>query len=132
MKPTAKSKNTKPELMVRNHLHKLGFRFRVHQKIGCVKPDIVMKKWNTCIFVHGCFWHNHEGCKLAYIPKSNTDFWTEKFEKNRARDHPNRPKSFCGRSSRGFELAGCIAVISSSLVIPQPLSLMMINGSPSL
>ena len=89
MKPTAKSKNTKPELMVRNHLHKLGFRFRVHQKIGDVKPDIVMKKWNTCIFVHGCFWHNHEGCKLAYIPKSNTDFWTEKFEKNRARDQSN-------------------------------------------
>ena len=48
-----------------------------------------MKKWNTCIFVHGCFWHNHEGCKLAYIPKSNTDFWTEKFEKNRARDQRN-------------------------------------------
>ena len=88
-RPHAKSKNTKPELLVRKKLHSLGFRFRLHQKIGKLKPDIVLKKWNTCIFIHGCFWHNHEGCKLAYIPKSNTDFWTEKFEKNRARDQRN-------------------------------------------
>ena len=89
MSPTAKSENTKPEILVRKFLHSAGLRFRLHQKIGNVKPDIILKRWNTCIFIHGCFWHQHEGCKLAYIPKSNTDFWTTKFQKNRARDQRN-------------------------------------------
>ena len=89
MAPTAKSKNTKPELLVRKKLHALGFRFRLHQKIGKLKPDIVLKKWNTCIFIHGCFWHHHDSCKFAYIPKSNTEFWTKKFQVNRERDLRN-------------------------------------------
>ena len=89
MAPTAKSKNTKPELLVRKKLHSLGFRFRLHQKIGNLKPDIVLKKWNTCIFIHGCFWHHHDSCKFAYIPKSNTEFWTKKFQVNRERDLRN-------------------------------------------
>ena len=89
MAPTAKSKNTKPELLVRKKLHSLGFRFRLHQKIGELKPDIVLKKWNTCIFIHGCFWHHHDSCKFAYIPKSNTEFWTKKFQVNRERDLRN-------------------------------------------
>ena len=89
MAPTAKSKNTKPELLVRKKLHSLGFRFRLHQKIGKLKPDIVLKKWNTCIFIHGCFWHHHDSCKFAYIPKSNTEFWTKKFQVNRERDFRN-------------------------------------------
>ena len=89
MAPTAKSKNTKPELLVRKKLHSLGFRFRLHQKIGKLKPDIVLKKWNTCIFIHGCFWHHHDSCKFAYIPKSNTEFWTKKFQVNRERDLRN-------------------------------------------
>ena len=89
MAPTAKSKNTKPELLVRKKLHALGFRFRLHQKIGNLKPDIVLKKWNTCIFIHGCFWHHHDSCKFAYIPKSNTEFWTKKFQVNRERDLRN-------------------------------------------
>ena len=89
MAPTAKSKNTKPELLVRKKLHSLGFRFRIHQKIGKLKPDIVLKKWNTCIFIHGCFWHHHDSCKFAYIPKSNTEFWTKKFQVNRERDLRN-------------------------------------------
>ena len=89
MAPTAKSKNTKPELLVRKKLHSLGFRFRLHQKIGKLKPDIVLKKWNTCILIHGCFCHHHDNCKFAYIPKSNTEFWTKKFKANHERDLRN-------------------------------------------
>ena len=80
--PTARSKNTKPELAVRKRLHELGFRFRLHQKIGKVKPDIILKRYNTCIFVHGCFWHRHQNCSLCYMPKSNQEFWLKKFETN--------------------------------------------------
>ena len=87
-----RNKDTKPEIIVRSILHGEGLRFTVNgpkNKKLPGKPDIVLPKYKTVIFVHGCFWHNHEGCKLAYIPKSNTDFWTEKFEKNRARDQRN-------------------------------------------
>ena len=87
--PTAQSKNTKPELTVRKRLHELGFRFRLHQKIGGVRPDIILKTYNTCIFVHGCFWHRHEACHLNYLPKSNEEFWLKKFEANVRRDQRN-------------------------------------------
>ena len=87
--PTARSKNTKPELAVRKRLHELGFRFRLHQKIGKVKPDIILKRYNTCIFVHGCFWHRHQNCSLCYMPKSNQEFWLKKFETNLSRDQRN-------------------------------------------
>lgn len=81
-----KSRDTKPEMIVRSTLHGLGFRFRLHCRDlpGC--PDIVLPKHNTVIFVHGCFWHRHEGCKFAYTPKSRVAFWNEKFEKNKLRD----------------------------------------------
>ena len=64
------SKNTKPEVRVRKHLHSQGFRFRLHQKVCGCRPDIVLPKYRTCIFVHGCFWHRHEGCRLASTPKT--------------------------------------------------------------
>ena len=90
--PTAQSKNTKPELTVRKRLHELGFRFRLHQKIGGVRPDIILKSYNTCIFVHGCFWHRHDACHLNYLPKSNEEFWLKKFEANIRRDQRNMEK----------------------------------------
>jgi len=75
-------KDTKPELTVRSILHKMGYRFRLHVKSmpGC--PDIVLPKYRMVIFVHGCFWHRHPGCKYAYIPKSRQAFWKKKFEMN--------------------------------------------------
>lgn len=81
-----KNKDTKPEILVRSLLHKLGYRFRINRKdlIGC--PDIVLPRYNKIIFVHGCFWHRHKGCKYAYSPKSRQDFWITKFEKNIKRD----------------------------------------------
>ena len=79
-------KNTKPEIIVRSLLHRLGFRFRLNRKDIPGKPDITLPKFKTVIYVHGCFWHRHEGCKLAYTPKSNLEFWEAKFQKNRERD----------------------------------------------
>lgn len=84
-----KSANTKPEVQVRRALHALGFRFRLHRKDLPGTPDIVLPKLRTAIFVHGCFWHQHPGCKAARIPKSNPVFWTNKFKKNETRDVAN-------------------------------------------
>ena len=81
-----KSKDTKPEVAVRRLLHALGYRFRIHRKDLPGKPDIVLPKHRTVIFVHGCFWHHHEGCKAASTPASNIDFWQTKFRRNRERD----------------------------------------------
>lgn len=84
-----KSKNTKPEVAVRALLHRLGFRFRLHSKLFPGKPDIILPKYKTVIFVHGCFWHRHKKCKIATVPSSNVDFWNEKFSRNVARDKKN-------------------------------------------
>ena len=81
-----RSTNTSPEKNVRSLLHKLGFRFRLHRKDLPGKPDIVLPKYKTVIFVHGCFWHRHKNCKYAYTPKSRLDFWLKKFDENQSRD----------------------------------------------
>ena len=81
-----RSKNTKPELVVRHHLHSLGFRYRIHSSKLPGHPDIVLPKWHTVIFINGCFWHRHEGCKVATMPKSNVEFWEKKFKRNVERD----------------------------------------------
>ncbi len=77
-----RSKNTKPEIAVRSKLHKAGYRFRLHVKGLPGKPDIVLPKYNTIIFINGCFWHRHKGCKYAYKPKTRVDFWNEKLNRN--------------------------------------------------
>lgn len=80
-----KAKNTKPEMIVRRALHKAGFRFRLHRKDLPGKPDIVLPKYRTVIFVHGCFWHGH-GCRNFKWPKTRVEWWREKIGKNVARD----------------------------------------------
>ena len=81
-----KSRDTKPERIVRKFLFSRGFRYRLcHQRLPG-HPDIVMRKYRTCIFVNGCFWHGHEGCRFFRMPKTNTDFWTHKILRNRERD----------------------------------------------
>ena len=93
-----RSKNTKPELIVRSVLHKAGYRFRLNGKIsrkiyekGVLpgKPDIVLPKYKIAIFVHGCFWHRHQGCKKCTTPSTNVEYWNEKFNKNSLRDAEN-------------------------------------------
>lgn len=83
---TIKSKNTKPEMVVRSVCHEMGLRYRLHRKDLPGKPDLVFPKHQLCIFVHGCFWHRHPGCTYAYTPKSRLDFWLPKLEKNVERD----------------------------------------------
>ena len=84
-----KGKNTKPEELVRKYLFSHGFRFRKNDKRYPGKPDIVLPKYKTVIFVNGCFWHKHEGCKYFVWPKNNAEFWKEKIEQNAARDKRN-------------------------------------------
>ncbi|MFH7524972.1 MULTISPECIES: very short patch repair endonuclease [unclassified Aeromonas] len=81
-----RSKNTRPEILLRKYLHARGFRFRLHVKDLPGKPDIVLPRYRLCIFVHGCFWHRHPGCSFAATPKSNTKFWLQKFAANTTRD----------------------------------------------
>ena len=80
------SRDTKPEKTVRSILHGLGYRFRLHQKNLPGKPDIVLARYNSVIFVHGCFWHRHKECKNASVPKTKKTFWEEKFKANIERD----------------------------------------------
>ena len=81
-----KSKNTKPEIKVRKILHSMGYRFRLHSKDLPGSPDIVLPKYKTVIFVHGCFWHRHKNCKYASTPKTRQEFWNKKFKTNIERD----------------------------------------------
>ncbi len=81
-----KGKNTAPETLVRKALHSLGYRFRLHRNDLPGKPDIVLPKHHLCIFVHGCFWHQHPGCSRSARPVTNTDFWNAKLDGNVARD----------------------------------------------
>ena len=82
-----RGKNTKPELAVRSLLHRMGYRFRLKNSKIPGKLDIILRRHKTVVFVHGCFWHRHTGCKYAYMPKSRTDFWKKKFDSNVQRDH---------------------------------------------
>lgn len=81
-----KSKNTKPEIAIRSLLFSAGYRYRLYTNRIPGHPDIWMKKYNTAIFIHGCFWHRHQNCKYAYIPKTRTEFWNNKFYGNIKRD----------------------------------------------
>ena len=81
-----KGKDTKPELLVRQYLHAQGLRYRLHDKALPGKPDLVLPKYKTIVFVHGCFWHKHEGCRYFVVPKTRTDFWLNKIGKNVVND----------------------------------------------
>lgn len=81
-----RSKDTSPELRVRSMIHRAGYRYRLHAKAMPGKPDIVMRRHRTVVFVNGCFWHRHEGCRYATTPASNTEYWRRKFERTVARD----------------------------------------------
>ena len=85
-----RSKNTKPEIALRKALFAKGFRYRINDKKLPGKPDIVLPKYNVVIFMHGCFWHEHENCKRAHLPKSNIDYWENKIRTNKERDVRNR------------------------------------------
>ncbi len=85
-----RSKNTKPEVYLRKLLFAKGYRYRIAPEYVPGHPDMYLKKYNTAIFIHGCFWHRHSGCKYAYMPKSRVSFWEKKFSANIARDQTVR------------------------------------------
>lgn len=85
-----RSRDTKPELLVRSGLHKLGFRYRLHQRTLPGKPDLVFPKYQAVVFIHGCFWHQHSKCKDGHLPKSRTEYWSKKLAKNVSRDRAAR------------------------------------------
>ncbi|MCH5258857.1 MAG: DNA mismatch endonuclease Vsr [Lachnospiraceae bacterium] len=87
-----RSKNTKPEIYFRKLLFAQGYRYNLNSKTVPRHPDIYLRKYNTAIFIHGCFWHRHSNCKYAYIPKSRVEFWQNKFETNTKRDYVVRMK----------------------------------------
>lgn len=93
-----KSKNTKPELLVRKFLFSRGFRYRLNHPRLPGHPDLVLRKYRTVIFVNGCFWHGHEGCKYYVLPKTNVEFWKNKIERNRRRDREVKPPLLHGKS----------------------------------
>lgn len=101
-----RGKNTKPEVKVRALLHRAGFRFRIHDKRLPGKPDIVLPRYRAVIFVNGCFWHRHTGCRYCYFPKSRHDFWEKKFAETIKRDHNNH-KQLQDRSWRVFIIWEC-------------------------
>ncbi len=84
-----KGKDTKPEISLRKLLFADGFRYRINDRKLPGKPDIVLKKYNTVIFVNGCFWHGHQNCRYFVVPKTRTEFWTDKIKGNKERDHRN-------------------------------------------
>lgn len=95
-----KGKDTKPEIQVRKFLFANGFRYKLHDKKLAGKPDIVLPKLRTAIFVHGCFWHGHENCKYFVVPKTRTKFWLEKIHSNKKRDEEN----FLGLRNEGWKV----------------------------
>jgi DNA mismatch endonuclease (patch repair protein) len=88
MMGAVQGKNTTPEVIVRSAAHRMGLRFRLHGKLPG-RPDLVLPKWKTVIFVNGCFWHQHKGCKRAGLPKSRVGFWRSKMVRNMERDQAN-------------------------------------------
>lgn len=87
-----RGKNTKPELIIRKFLHSQGYRYGLHNKNLPGKPDIVLRKYKTVIFVNGCFWHGHKSCKYFVIPKTRTKWWINKIERNKENDRINKYK----------------------------------------
>ena len=84
-----RSKDTTPEMIVRKYLFRHGLRYRVADKRYPGKPDIVLPRYKTAVFIHGCFWHQHQGCRRAVIPKSNVEYWEPKLQRNVERDKEN-------------------------------------------
>lgn len=85
-----RGKNTQPEIAVRRTAHAMGLRFRLHRSDLPGKPDVVFPRFKTALFVHGCFWHRHPGCRKSSVPKTNAVFWTSKFDRNVERDENDR------------------------------------------
>ncbi len=108
-----KGKNTKPEMLVRRFLHANGFRYKLHDKSLPGKPDIVLPKYKTVIFVHGCFWHGHEGCKYYVVPKTRTEWWLNKINGSIANDK----KATTALKKEGWKIINNLPVLPFKRII---------------
>ena len=122
-----RSKDTRPEMIVRSFLHKKGFRFRLHVKSLPGHPDIVLPKYKTVIEVRGCMWHRHEGCKKASVPSSNMDFWHNKFIANQERDK----KVTCELEKLGWRVIVVWECETSQKLFPPPALVQFVSDKPS-
>lgn len=95
-----RSRNTKPEIMVRKFLHSAGFRFRLHNKKLPGTPDITLPKYKTAVLIHGCFWHGHQGCRYFVMPQTRTEWWQSKISRNTSNDK----KNLCELSALGWKV----------------------------
>lgn len=122
-----KGKNTKPELIVRSYLHRAGFRFSLHRKDLPGRPDIVLPKYRTVVFVHGCFWHRHARCRYATSPGTRPKFWQAKFRSNKARDI-RAARDLAGAGWHVFVVWACeatpsrLSAITAALQLRKPIS----------
>ncbi len=115
------SKDTKPEMLVRKFLHSQGFRYRLHVKEMPGKPDIVLPKYKTVIFIHGCFWHGHSGCKYYVVPKTRTEWWLNKINGNIANDD----KALIALKEKGWKIITLWECELKKASIDQTLSLVL-------
>lgn len=111
-----RSENTKPERLVRSLLHRMGYRFRLHRKDLPGRPDIVLPGRRAVVLVHGCYWHRHPGCRFAYTPKSNLDFWKAKFAENVKRDQ-RQYDALCNLGWRVITVWECEAKKPEDIVV---------------
>jgi DNA mismatch endonuclease (patch repair protein) len=113
-----RGKNTKPELVVRRLIHGLGYRYRLHRRDLPGTPDLIFPRYRAAVFVHGCFWHGHQGCRRATLPATRTEYWNAKIERNKARDW---------RAVAELEAAGwrVLTVLECSLIDTSALSQML-------
>ena len=116
-----RSKDTKPEVLVRKIIHRLGFRFNLHKNNLPGKPDIVLNRYRIVIFVNGCFWHQHKNCKRSNIPKSNQQYWIPKLERNLERDKINK----IDLNKEGWKV---IVLWECEMQDPEKLKLKLINS----
>ena len=114
-----RGRDTKPEIALRRALHAWGFRFRLHVQGLPGKPDMVFPKWCAVLFVHGCYWHRHEGCQKATTPSSNTQFWEEKFVGNVSRDQRNLDLLVAGGWRVGIVWECCIGKKPDKAVVDE-------------
>ncbi|WP_272974535.1 very short patch repair endonuclease [Alcanivorax jadensis] len=122
-----RGKNTRPELLIRSALHKAGFRFRLHDRRLAGVPDIVLPKYEAVIFVNGCFWHRHSGCRYASTPSTRPEFWRVKFEENIQRDERNR-RLLLDAGWRVFTIWECCLRHSPVIMIDELIRLLKAQG----
>ena len=124
-----RAKDTKPEILLRRELHSRGIRYSLHSKMLPGKPDLVLRKHKTVIFVHGCFWHRHKKCSKSSMPSTNVEFWKKKFRRNVERDRTNT-QALVEQGWRVIIVWECALMSNLNSISDQVLDLLFNSSSP--